>query len=229
MRIILRAAGLLMILSAVVLFFWQDIREHFTDRVNTRVIEAYQDGDSSVDVNPVEAMITGIEPMNISAGGESSEDAGGTTDGSSEGEKSSTPEFGDGMIGVLKIDSANINEPLFSGPVTEEKLRNGISLVNESDNLDMQNIPIAGHRVEGAGIRFNHLDQTRLGDQIELETNDGTKVYEITDIFEVKPSQTEVMNQTEGDPRQLTLITCEDYNPETLLFEKRLIVQATIV
>ena len=229
MRMILRAAGLLMILSAAVLFFWQDIREHFTDRVNTRLIEAYQDGDTSVDINPVETMITGIEPMNIGTGTASSETAVESTNDASGSDKSSTPDFGGGMIGVLNIDAANINEPLFSGPVTEEKLKNGISLVNDADNLDMQNIPIAGHKVEGAGIRFNHLDQAEIGDRVELQTNGGTKVYEISDIFEVNPSQTEVMNQSEGDPQQLTLITCEDYNPDTLLFEKRLIVQAAIV
>jgi sortase A len=45
----------------------------------------------------------------------------------------------------------------------------------------------------------------------------------------VDPSQVEVMDQKADHPKQLTLITCEDYNPETLLFEKRLIVKATII
>ncbi|HIW11847.1 MAG TPA: sortase [Candidatus Salinicoccus stercoripullorum] len=214
MRVFLRLLGVAMIISAAVLFFWQDIREIFTDRVNDRIIEAYQNGESSVDVGGFESMVTGIS---TEAGDDDTEEA-------REGIN-----IGEGMAGVLKIDSAGINEPVFEGPVTEEKMKNGVSFVNGTDHPDMQNIPIAGHRVEGAGIRFNYLDRASVGDRIEFITEDGTRVYEITDIFDVNPSQVEVMDQREGQPQQLTLITCEDYNPETLLFEKRMIVKATIV
>ncbi|WP_017548505.1 class A sortase [Salinicoccus carnicancri] len=213
MRLFLRMVGVAMIISAAVLFFWQDIREFFTDRVNDRIIEAYQNGESSVDVGRFESMITGVSPE----AGDEGEDARGDID------------IGEGMAGVLKIDSAGINEPVFEGPVTEDKMKSGISFVHERDHLEMQNIPIAGHRVEGAGIRFNYLDRASVGDRIEFMTEDGTRVYEITDIFDVNPSQVEVMDQRKGEPQQLTLITCEDYNPETLLFEKRMIVKATIV
>jgi len=212
MRIFLRLLGVAMIISAAVLFFWQDIREFFTDRVNDRIIEAYQNGESSVDVGQFESMITGVSSETGNA-----EDARGGID------------IDEGMAGVLKIDSAGINEPVFEGPVTEDKMKSGVSFVHETDHIDMQNIPIAGHRVEGAGIRFNYLDRASVGDRIEFITEDGTRVYEITDIFDVNPSQVEVMDQREGKPQQLTLITCEDYNPETLLFEKRIIVKATIV
>src|SRR5690625_1044462 len=214
MRVFLRLLGVAMIISAAVLFFWQDIREIFTDRVNDRIIEAYQNGESSVDVGGFESMVTGIS---TEAGDDDTEEARESIN------------IGEGMTGVLKIDSAGINEPVFEGPVTEEKMKNGVSFVNGTDHPDMQNIPIAGHRVEGAGIRFNYLDRASVGDRIEFITEDGTRVYEITDIFDVNPSQVEVMDQREGQPQQLTLITCEDYNPETLLFEKRMIVKATIV
>ncbi|WP_411844048.1 class A sortase [Salinicoccus sp. HZC-1] len=231
MRILLRMLGIILILSAVVLFFWQDIREHFTEKINDRIIEAYHNGDTSVDIGPVESIITGIDPDEADyTAGESSND---TSEQDTDSETAESPQpginIGEGMVGVLKIESAGINEPVFSGPVTEEKLRNGVSFVNDADHLDMQNIPIAGHRVEGAGIRFNYLDRASVGDTVEFITKDETRLYEITDIFDVNPSQVEVMNQHAGEPQQLTLITCEDYNPETLLFEKRMIVKATIV
>lgn len=221
MRLFLRLLGIILMLSAVVLFFWQDIREFFTDRVNDRIIEAYRDGDSSVEVGQLESMITGIS----TDGGDpdASDGVSGEPDAAQSGIN-----IGEGMAGVLKIESAGINEPVFSGPVTEEKMRNGVSFVNDTDHLDMQNIPIAGHRVEGAGIRFNYLDRASVGDRIEFITDEETRQYEITDIFDVNPSQVEVMDQREGQPQQLTLITCEDYNPDTLLFEKRMIVKATI-
>lgn len=205
MRVLIRTAGVLMILAAIVLFFWQDIREYFTDQVNDRVITAYQDGDDDVKLNPIETFVTGVEQntkgINIS----------------------------DDMAGVLEIKSADILEPVYKGPLSEEKLRNGVSFLDATDNLDMQNIPIAGHRVEGAGIRFNYIDRASVGDEINFITLEENRVYEITEMFEVEPSEVGVLNQTEGDPQELTLITCEEYNPETLLFEKRLIVKAVIV
>lgn len=205
MRILIRTAGVLMILAAIVLFFWQDIREYFTDQVNDRLITAYQDGDDDVKLNPIETFVTGVE-----------QDTKGIN-------------IGDDMAGVLEIASADILEPVYMGPLSEEKLRNGVSFLEDTDNLDMQNIPIAGHRVEGAGIRFNYIDRANVGDEINFITRDETRVYEITEMFEVEPSEVGVLDQTEGDPQELTLITCEEYNPETLLFEKRLIVKAEIV
>lgn len=216
MRIMMRTAGVFLILAASVLFFWQDIQEHFTDRINERVIEGFQNGDENVRVNQFESFITGVEPYSEASAND--EDGAGTD-----------INISDDMAGVLNIGSADISEPLYYGPVTEAKMRNGISFVHDDDHLDMQNIPIAGHRVEGAGIRFNYLDRASVGDEIELITRDEVRKYEITEIFEVDPSRVEVMDQVEGAPQQLTLITCDDYNPETLLFEKRMIVKAEIV
>lgn len=204
MRVLIRTAGVLMILAAIVLFFWQDIREYFTDQVNDRLITAYQAGDDDVKLNPIETFVTGVQ-------------------------QDTEVNIGDDMAGVLEIASADILEPVYRGPLSEEKLRNGVSFLEDTDNLDMQNIPIAGHRVEGAGIRFNYIDRASIGDEINFITRDETRVYEITEMFEVDPSEVGVLDQTAGDPQELTLITCEEYNPETLLFEKRLIVKAEIV
>ena len=204
MRVLVRTAGVLMILAAIVLFFWQDIREYFTDQVNDRLITAYQAGDDDVKLNPIETFVTGVQ-------------------------QDTEVNIGDDMAGVLEIASADILEPVYRGPLSEEKLRNGVSFLEDTDNLEMQNIPIAGHRVEGAGIRFNYIDRASIGDEINFITRDETRVYEITEMFEVDPSEVGVLDQTPGDPQELTLITCEEYNPETLLFEKRLIVKAEIV
>ncbi|MDO5359936.1 MAG: sortase [Jeotgalicoccus sp.] len=204
MRVLVRTAGVLMILAAIVLFFWQDIREYFTDQVNDRLITAYQDGEDDVKLNPIETFVTGVQ-------------------------QDTEVNIGDDMAGVLEIASADILEPVYRGPLSEEKLRNGVSFLEDTDNLEMQNIPIAGHRVEGAGIRFNYIDRASIGDEINFITRDETRVYEITEMFEVDPSEVGVLDQTPGDPQELTLITCEEYNPETLLFEKRLIVKAEIV
>lgn len=216
MKLVMRITGIVFITAAIVLFFWQDIREYFTDRVNDRVIEAFENDSTDVNVNPVESFITGIEPYTDAEVIENNE-------------SSQNINLNDDMAGILNIESADISEPLYYGEVTDTKLRNGISLVHEEDHLNMQNLPIAGHRVEGAGIRFNYLDRVEIGDSIELVTREEVKEYKITDIFDVDPSQVEVMDQTEDTPQELTLITCDEYNPETLLFEERMIVKAQIV
>lgn len=222
MRILFRITGVLLIMAAVVLFFWQDIKEYFTDQVNERLIEAYQDGDDHVEINRLESFITGID---------ATEDSDSSSDGNSGGNSAEAAgiNIGSDMAGIINIEAAGISEPVYYGPVTEEKMRNGVSFVNADDHLNMQNIPIAGHRVEGAGIRFNYLDRAGVEDIITIVTREETKEYRITEIFDVSPSEVEVMNQTEGNPQELTLITCDDYNPDTLLFEKRMIVKAQIV
>src|SRR5699024_5400732 len=205
MRIFLRIMGILMILAALVLFFYQDIREYFTDQINERIITAYEDGQDDVKINPIESMLTGVEG------------------------KDTKLNISDDLLAVLEIESTDILDPLFKGPLTEEKLINVVSVLVETDNLEMQNINIAGHRVEGAGIRFNYIDRAEVGDEVKLITREETKVYKITEMFEVDPTEVDVLNQEEDATQELTLITCEDYNPDTLLFEKRLIVKAELV
>lgn len=202
----MRILGTLLIISAVIVFFWNDIKEIMTDRINERMIEAFHNGEESISINSVESFIT---DMDLSNGDDDS--------------------LNNNMIGYLNIESAGINEPIFDGPVTEDNLRKGVSLVDETDHLNMQNVAIAGHRVEGAGIRFNYLDEASVGDIIELVTNESAKTFEITEIFNVNPSQVEVLDQNDNQPQEMSLITCDVYNPETLLFEERMIVKAEIV
>lgn len=202
MKAILRTVGVLFILAAVVLFFWQDIRAFYTNNVNDKIISAYETG-SAPKVNSLEKWITKTEPEKLN--------------------------LKENMIGFVKIEAAGINEPLYNGPATEENMKNGVSLVEKGEKLTEQNIAIAGHRVEGAGIRFNYLDRAKIGDVIEIVTNDGTKKYKINDIFNVNPSEIEVLNEHKGKPQELTLITCDTYNPNTLLFEERMIVKAVIM
>ncbi|GGI41729.1 class A sortase [Mammaliicoccus stepanovicii] len=200
MRWVLRIIGLLLIITAITIFFWNDIRTYVTDRVNDKVITSFENKEDKVDINPVESFITKTDTKQI--------------------------KLGDNMVGYLKVPAADINEPIFNGPATEQNLKNGLSLVDEGEKLSEQNVAIAGHRVEGAGIRFNYLDRAKIGDKVELITLNGTKTYKIKTIKNVKPTQVEVLNEHKGKPNQLTLITCDTYNPETLLFEERMIYTA---
>ncbi|GGA97091.1 class A sortase [Macrococcus hajekii] len=202
MRIAARLLGVLLILAAVALFFWQDIRAFVTNQVNEKIIQAYQNKEETPKVNELEKWITKTEPEKL--------------------------KLKDNMLGYLKIPAADINEPLLTGPATQANLKNGVTLVEKDEKLTEQNIAIAGHRVEGAGIRFNYLDRAKKGDIVTLVTREGEKHYKIYDIFNVNPSEVNVLDEKKGKSQELTLITCESYNPETLLFEQRMIVKAQI-
>lgn len=199
MKYIYKIMGVLLLIVAMVLIFWSSIEEYLVKEFNDKVIEAHAD-DKDVEVTMIESFI--LDEPEIER---------------------------DDVSGYLDIPSVEIREPIYYGPVTEENLRNGVSLINESDSLDMQNISIAGHRVEGVGIRFNNLGQLEIGDDIILSSKMDKKHFKVIDIFEVDPSQVDVMDQNEGNRQELTLITCEDYNPATLLFEKRLIIKAELI
>ena len=200
MRWVLRTIGVLLILVSITIFFWNDVRTYFTERVNDKVITSYENQVNKVKVNPVESWITKTEMNEL--------------------------EINDNMVGYLKIPTADINEPIFKGPATEQNLKNGLSLVDEGEKLTEQNVAIAGHRVEGAGIRFNYLDRAKIGDKVELITKEGKKTFKIDNIKNVKPTQVEVLNEHKDKPNQLTLITCDSYNPDTLLFEELMIYTA---
>src|SRR5699024_11953684 len=89
MRIFTRILGVLLILIALCLFFWQDIREVFTERLNDKIIEGFQNEDNDVKVNALEKFITGAEPSGKAG-----------------------INIKDDMIGILKIEAANITEPV---------------------------------------------------------------------------------------------------------------------
>ncbi len=202
MRKLSRFLGVILIAAALVLIFWQDIRAYFTDQVNDKIISAYEQ-DETPQVSHIEKWITKTEPEKL--------------------------KLQKNMLGYLKIPAADINEPLLKGPASQTNLRNGVTLVEQGEKLTEQNVAIAGHRVEGAGIRFNYLDRAKKGDHIIIVTRDGQKVYQIYDIFNVNPSEVEVLDEHPGKPKELTLITCESYNPNTLLFDKRMIVKARMI
>ncbi|TDL98718.1 class A sortase [Macrococcus brunensis] len=203
MRIFYRVLGVLLIAAAVVMFFWQDIRALVTNQVNDKIIQAYEKNEAAPEVNDLEKWISKTEPDKL--------------------------KLTEDMLGYLKIPAADINEPLLKGPATQVNLKNGVTLVEEGEQLSEQNIAIAGHRVEGAGIRFNYLDRVKKGDIVTILTRKGEKNYEIYNIYDVNPSQVDVLKESKGKPQELTLITCDSYNPDTLLFEKRMIVKARII
>ncbi|MCG1883890.1 class A sortase SrtA, partial [Staphylococcus epidermidis] len=63
--------------------------------------------------------------------------------------------------------------------------------------------------------------------KVYFKTGNQTRKYKITKIRDVKPTEVKVLDEHPNKKNQLTLITCDDYNEETGVWETRKIFIAT--
>lgn len=249
---LVRAVGALFLTAGVLLFFMDDIKGYFMEESNTKVEECYLTGDcSDVSYSNLEAktLTQGLsledsseseestEPTDVEDKATEDKDLEGLGEEVVEGSESfselikNTPVDQD-LVGMFYADKIGLVEPIYLG-ASHLNLARGLGLVGETD-LDSANVPIAGHRVEGVGIRFNEISLLDIGDSLSIKKNVEGKVeevnYEISDITKVSPTDISVLSQDTGsDKQELTLITCDDYNPETGIWETRLIYKAVEV
>lgn len=184
--------------TSVVLIFKNQIREYFTNDVNNKIITAYRNNQGEVDVPWWKKMFT---------------------------DNDSKIKLTDSMLGVLKIDDIDIQEPIFQD-VTEINLINGVATAQEPSTLDAQNVVIAGHSVQGVGIRFNNLNKIKMGTKVQIISKDKLRTYEVSRIYDVMPTQVEILDQHEGKDKILTMFTCDNYNPQTGEWDSRFVVEA---
>ena len=187
--------------TSVVLIFKNQIREYFTNDVNDKIITAYRNNQGEVDVPWWKKMFT---------------------------DSDSKIKLTDSMLGVLKIDDIDIQEPIFQD-VTEINLINGVATAQEPSTLDAQNVVIAGHSVQGVGIRFNNLNKIKMGTKVQIISKDKLRTYEVSRIYDVMPTQVEILDQHEGKDKILTLFTCDNYNPQTGEWDSRFVVEAKLI
>ena len=187
--------------TSVVLIFKNQIREYLTGNANDKIITAYKNNKGEVDIPWWQKMFTDNE---------------------------SKIKLTDSMLGILKIDSVDIEEPIFQD-VTEINLINGVATSQEPSTLDAQNVVIAGHSVQGVGIRFNNLNKIKNGAKIQIISKDKLRTYEVNKLYDVVPTQVEILEQHEKEPKILKLFTCDNFNPQTGEWESRFVVEAKLI
>ena len=187
--------------TSVVLIFKNQIREYFTNDINNKIITAYRNNQGEVDVPWWKKMFT---------------------------DNDSKIKLTDSMLGILKIDDIDIQEPIFQD-VTEINLINGVATAQEPSTLDAQNVVIAGHSVQGVGIRFNNLNKIKVGTKVQIISKDKLRTYEVSRIYDVMPTQVEILDQHEGKDKILTMFTCVNYNPQTGEWDSRFVVEAKLI
>ena len=187
--------------TSVVLIFKNQIREYFTNDINNKIITAYRNNQGEVDVPWWKKMFT---------------------------DNDSKIKLTDSMLGILKIDDIDIQEPIFQD-VTEINLINGVATAQEPSTLDAQNVVIAGHSVQGVGIRFNNLNKIKVGTKVQIISKDKLRTYEVSRIYDVMPTQVEILDQHEGKDKILTMFTGDNYNPQTGEWDSRFVVEAKLI
>ena len=187
--------------TSVVLIFKNQIREYLTGNANDKIITAYKNNKGEVDIPWWQKMFTDNE---------------------------SKIKLTDSMLGILKIDSVDIEEPIFQD-VTEINLINGVATSQEPSTLDAQNVVIAGHSVQGVGIRFNNLNKIKNGAKIQIISKDKLRTYEVNKLYDVVPTQVEILEQHENESKILKLFTCDNFNPQTGEWESRFVVEAKLI
>ena len=198
---ILNILIVVLLCTSVVLIFKNQIREYLTGNANDKIITAYKNGKGEVDIPWWQKMFTDNE---------------------------SKIKLTDSMLGILKIDSVELEEPIFQD-VTEINLINGVATSQEPSTLDAQNVVIAGHSVQGVGIRFNNLNKIKNGAKIQIISKDKLRTYEVNKLYDVVPTQVEILEQHENEPKILKLFTCDNFNPQTGEWESRFVVEAKLI
>ena len=198
---ILNILIVVLLCTSVVLIFKNQIREYLTGNANDKIITAYKNGKGEVDIPWWQKMFTDNE---------------------------SKIKLTDSMLGILKIDSVDIEEPIFQD-VTEINLINGVATSQEPSTLDAQNVVIEGHSVQGVGIRFNNLNKIKNGAKIQIISKDKLRTYEVNKLYDVVPTQVEILEQHENEPKILKLFTCDNFNPQTGEWESRFVVEAKLI
>lgn len=131
------------------------------------------------------------------------------------------------MTGYISIPDAEIKEPVYPGPATPEQLDRGVSFAEEDEKLDDQNISIAGHTfIDRPHYQFTNLKAAKKGSKVYFKVGNETRKYKMTSIRDVNPDDVKVLDEHKGETNQLTLITCDNYNEQTGIWEKRKIFVA---
>lgn len=151
-------------------------------------------------------------------------------DVSTKHKKPTIPKDKSKMAGYIEVPDAEIKEPVYPGPATPEQLNIGVSFAEGDESLDQQNIAIAGHTfTDRPHYQFTNLKAAKKGSKVYFKVGNEVRKYKMTKIHDVDPTEVKVLDEHKGKKNQLTLITCDDYNEQTGVWEKRKIFVATQV
>ena len=109
-------------------------------------------------------------------------------------------------VGKLSIPSVNVSRIVLDG-VTDKSLALGPGHVQGTAQPgETGNVVIAGHR----DSFFKNLRNIKVGDMIKLESLKRVKLYNVTDVRIVRPTDTQWLESTSKDI--ITIVTCYPFD-----------------
>lgn len=116
---------------------------------------------------------------------------------------------GNGLMGRLRIETIDVDLPIYHG-TSDEVLHKGVG------HLEGTSLPVGGasqhsvltaHRGLPEATLFNDLHQVQIGDTFSIETFGEVLVYQVTETLTVLPHETQTLLPRYGQDI-VTLITC---------------------
>ncbi|WP_221373233.1 class D sortase [Clostridium perfringens] len=109
-------------------------------------------------------------------------------------------------IGILNIPKINLEIGIIEG-VSYEDIKYVVGHFPGSPMPgEKGNFAIAGHRISYFGQAFKDIDKLEKGDKVKVTYNGKEYTYEVTDMYEVTPNETEALNPTKD--ATITIVTC---------------------
>ncbi|MBQ2938228.1 MAG: sortase [Clostridia bacterium] len=130
------------------------------------------------------------------------------------------------VIGIVKIPKIEIEYPIldidtYNPEETKEPMKTSIVKYWGENVNDFGNLSIAGHNNYN-GTMFGKAKYLEKGDIVQLtDLNNQTIKYAIDDIFVTDPNDITILQTTNKDVREVTLITCTNGNKQRLILKAK--------
>lgn len=111
-----------------------------------------------------------------------------------------------GAIGIVEIPKIDVKAGILKGT---DDYTLGYAIGHFEETVmpgEVGNCALAGHSNYIGAEYFKNLHKLKKGDKINITTSKDKYTYSVTEIFEVDPSNIEVLEQTKD--ATLTLVTC---------------------
>ncbi|BAB62494.1 class D sortase [Clostridium perfringens] len=123
------------------------------------------------------------------------------------------------VIGILEIKSIGLKAPIVDG---EENLDYVVAKYRNSANFgQVGNVILAGHNNMKGSI-FKNLYKVKIGDIIEIKTDNNIYKYKLTERVIVNPSDSSLLTQ-DISKKEITVITCINRAKERLILKGKII------
>ena len=124
------------------------------------------------------------------------------------------------VIGTIQIPRFNIEYPILVES-TADSLTKSISRVGNGKVNEIGNLTLAGHNYID-GTMFGRIDELENGDEIVILDLYGNSVkYSVFDKYVTNPDDVSVLDATEEETREVTLVTCTNGNLNRLIIKAK--------